>query len=463
MGLEWREGPLEHLAGPERGSIAIGPFGSRMKADCYVEKGVALIRGTNLGHGKSLSGEFVFITSEKAAELGHANLKPTDLVFPHRGAIGEVGIVPDDGRRYALSTSLMKITLDPNRALPEFYYYYFKGTKGQAELLKNASQVGTPGISTPLKSLRECVVPLPTLAEQAGAVAVLRSLDDRIHLLRQTNTTLEAIAQALFKSWFVDFDPVHAKAEGREPEAAAQGSASAAGGRMPGAAMDAATAALFPSEFEASELGLIPKGWLSPAVYDLAQFINGAAYKAFDPNREKLGLPIIKIAELKAGVTEQTAYSGVEMPAKYRIDTGDILFSWSGNPDTSIDTFVWPSGSAWLNQHIFRVVPHSSDERSFVLLALKYLRPVFAEIARDKQTTGLGHVTVADLKRLRIVKPDEAVLEQWNLLVDPLVARTFAVQRQAQTLSDLRDTLLPRLISGKLRLPNAEREIEATA
>lgn len=299
-----------------------------------------------------------------------------------------------------------------------------------------SDKAAVPGINR--NHVHEAVVSVPPLGEQERIADTIGSLELRIDLLRQTNTTLEAIAHALFKSWFVDFDPVRAKAEGREPEG-----------------MDPATAALFPSEFEESELGLIPKGWSSSAVYDLAQFINGAAYKAFAPNREKRGLPIIKIAELKAGVTEQTAYSDVQMPYKYRIAQCDILFSWSGNPDTSIDTFVWSSGSAWLNQHIFRVVPNCSGERSFVLLALKYLRPVFAEIARDKQTTGLGHVTVSDLKRLRITKSEQAVLERWSLLVDPLVKKAFSVQQQAQTLAELRDTLLPRLISGKLRLPDA--------
>ena len=298
-----------------------------------------------------------------------------------------------------------------------------------------SDKAAVPGINR--NHVHEAVVIVPLFVEQERIADTIGSLELRIDLLRQTNTNLEAIAQALFKSWFVDFDPVRAKSEGREPE------------------VTDAAAALFPGEFEESELGLIPKGWSSSAVYDLAQFINGAAYKAFDPNREKRGLPIIKIAELKAGVTEQTAYSDVQMPYKYRIDQCDILFSWSGNPDTSIDTFVWASGNAWLNQHIFRVVPNCSSERSFVLLALKYLRPIFAEIARDKQTTGLGHVTVSDLKRLRITKPDEAVLERWSLLVDPLVKKAFSAQQQAQTLAKLRDTLLPRLISGKLRLPDA--------
>jgi type I restriction enzyme S subunit len=275
---------------------------------------------------------------------------------------------------------------------------------------------------------------------------MLYALDDRIAILRETNATLEAIAQALFKSWFVDFDPVHAKQQGVAP-----------------AGMDEATAALFPDSFEDSSLGLKPQGWITSSVYDLATYINGAAYKAFAPNLERRGLPIIKIAELKAGVTPQTAFSDVAMQEKYRINTGDILFSWSGNPDTSIDTFVWNHEDGWLNQHIFRVLPHAEEERAFLLRTLRHLRPVFAELARNKQTTGLGHVTVADMKRLQIVKPSRAVLDQFNEIVSPIHSRIFGNEQQAQTLATLRDTLLPRLISGQLRLPEARAELEAAA
>ncbi len=265
--------------------------------------------------------------------------------------------------------------------------------------------------------------------------SILEAFDDRIALLRETNSTLEAIAQALFKSWFVDFDPVRAKQEGRQPEG-----------------MDEATAALFPDSFEESELGLVPRGWGIRAVYDMASYINGAAYKAFEPNVNKRGLPIIKIAELKTGVTENTAFSDIKMPDKYLIQPSDILFSWSGNPDTSIDTFVWTHDAAWLNQHIFRVVPNQPNERSFVLQALKNLRPIFAELARNKQTTGLGHVTVSDLKRLLIVKPSQAVIDAFEQVVGSLQQHIFQNELQVSTLSNLRDTLLPRLISGRLRI-----------
>jgi type I restriction enzyme S subunit len=318
----------------------------------------------------------------------------------------------------------------------EFVYYNLSMRKNE---LRNLASSGSTMPILNKSGFSEIEIKIPPLSTQCEISSILGALDDRITLLRETNATLEAIAQALFKSWFVDFDPVHAKQQGRLPEG-----------------MDEQTAALFSDSFEESELGLVPLDWEISALYDLAEYINGAAYKAFEPNLERQGLPIIKIAELKAGVTNQTAFSNVKMAEKFRINMRDILFSWSGNPDTSIDTFVWSHETAWLNQHIFRVVPNSDNERSFVLLTLKYMKPIFAEIARNKQTTGLGHVTVADLKRLQIIKPSLSVLQKWSEIVDPIVEQMFMTKQQAQTLADLRDTLLPRLISGQLRVGDLE-------
>lgn len=152
------------------------------------------------------------------------------------------------------------------------------------------------------------------------------------------------------------------------------------------------------------------------------------------------------------------------MPEKYRIQAGDILFSWSGNPETSIDTFVWPHSAGWLNQHIFRVIVNDAQERVFVLQVLRHLRPVFSGIARNKQTTGLGHVTIADMKRLLVAMPDRAVLGQFVDLVAPIQRRVFENEQQALNLTELRDTLLPRLMSGKFRIPEIQEAIEeATA
>lgn len=312
---------------------------------------------------------------------------------------------------------------------------YLAYALAQAEASPFITGAAQPKIN--MGNLKRVEVPWPGTTTRAEIASIGAALDDRIDLLRQENSTFEAIVQTVFKSWFVDFDPVRAKAEGREPEG-----------------MDSAIAAIFPSEFEKSELGLIPRGWSTTSVYKWATYINGAAYKAFEPNSEKRGLPIIKIGELKTGVTSTTAYSDLTMPEKIRIDAGDILFAWSGNPDTSIGTFVWSIGPAWLNQHIFRVIVEPPHHRSFVLTALKHLRPVFAEMARNKQTTGLGHVTVGDLKRTRFVSPSPDIMRCWSGVVDPVWDAYQCNQLQIQSLMELRDTLLPRLISGRLRLPD---------
>ena len=229
-------------------------------------------------------------------------------------------------------------------------------------------------------------------------------------------------------------------------------------GRDPGLPDD--IAALFPDSFEDSEHGEIPEGWNSRSLYDSAKYINGAAYRNFHFTDEEGALPVVKIAELKNGVTGQTKFTKTALDDKYRIGDGEILLSWSGNPDTSIGTFVWCGGAAWLNQHIFRVLPHKDIEMYFVFYLLKYLRPVFAEIARDKQTTGLGHFTARDMKRLMVVHPPENILTIFNNSVGPMFDRWYANLFETNTLASLRDTLLPKLISGELRVPDAEKFVE---
>ena len=202
--------------------------------------------------------------------------------------------------------------------------------------------------------LRKVSLPVPPLTEQQKIARILKSLSNKLVCNTQTNKTIEAMAQAIFKSWFVDFDPVKAKIRNEQPEG-----------------MDALTAELFPDKLVESELGLIPEGWEVKPLYDIAEYINGAAYKKFEPNTNGLGFPIVKIVELKSGITDKTGFSTVKMPEKYKLNDKDILFSWSGNPDTSIDTFIWALGEAWLNQHIFKVIPKPIITRNFLLSLLK--------------------------------------------------------------------------------------------
>jgi type I restriction enzyme S subunit len=144
--------------------------------------------------------------------------------------------------------------------------------------------------------------------------------------------------------------------------------------------------------------------WLRYPLYDLAVWINGMAFR--DINFTPVGTPVVKIAEIKNGVSGQTKFTQSTYDAKFFLKNGDMLFCWSGQPETSIDTYWWRGGNGWLNQHIFKVLPNQGIvHRDFFYQLLRYMRPTFVQIARNKQTTGLGHVTKADLQRLVVALP----------------------------------------------------------
>ena len=268
----------------------------------------------------------------------------------------------------------------------------------------------------------------------------LASLDNRITLLRETNATLEAIAQAMFKSWFVDFDPVHAKQQGRAPEG-----------------MDEATAALFPDSFEESELGLVPKGWKVKALDEIAEYLNGLALQKFPPDDDGW-LPVIKIAQLRKGDTVGADRASRKMKQEYIIQNGDVLFSWSG----SLEVEVWCGGEGALNQHLFKVTS-GTYPKWFYYLWTKYHLESFRQTAASKATT-MGHIQRGHLRQAKVVVPSDQFVWAADALLAPLLERWISNALQAQTLANLRDTLLPRLISGQLRLPEAEVVLkEATA
>lgn len=185
-------------------------------------------------------------------------------------------------------------------------------------------------------------------------------------------------------------------------------------------------------------------------LYEFADYINGAAFK---PNElGDYGLPVIKISELKSGITDSTRFFSGNKDNKYLVHNKDILFSWSGNPETSIDLFIWSGGEGILNQHTFNV-KSKYNRPWFTYLMLKYHKPIFTNIASNKQTTGLGHVTVADLKRLTFPF-DRKVIDDFERTVSPIMELLYSNLIANNKLSSLRDALLPQLMSGDLDISN---------
>ncbi|PCI85220.1 MAG: restriction endonuclease [Hyphomicrobiales bacterium] len=280
--------------------------------------------------------------------------------------------------------------------------------------------------------IREVDVPVPE--SQTTIAKILGDLDDKINLLRGMNATLEDISQSIFRAWFVDFKPVRAKAAG----------ATSFRG-MPQELFDA-----LPNSFEDSEIGEIPTGWKIKPLDSIADFLNGLAMQKHRPKSGEDSLPVIKIAELRKGISGRTDKASISIPEKYIISDGDFIFSWSG----SLLAKFWTEGDGALNQHLFKVTGRDHPiwfVASWIWVHLQN----FQDIAASKATT-MGHIQRKHLSDAMIVRPSSKILKQMTVLMEPFIAKQITNELEAHTLSSLRDTLLPKLISGEIKAPHFE-------
>ncbi|MBB4302127.1 type I restriction enzyme S subunit [Rhodobium orientis] len=283
-----------------------------------------------------------------------------------------------------------------------------------------------------------------SLDEQEEIGSVLSALDDKIELNRRTNETLEALAQAIFKDWFVDFGPTRRKHEGVTDPVAILG------GLITDPAKAVALAGLFPDRF--GDDGL-PEGWEDKGLNEVAEFLNGVALQKFPPTGDD-DLPVIKIAELRGGITTKTNLANRSIADKYLIKDGDFLFSWSG----SLMAKFWTEGEGALNQHLFKV-SSATHPRWFYSQWVHHHLPEFQTIAASKATT-MGHIQRGHLSAARVIAPPEPMLGAMTEIIESLVERTIHNDLENRTLAETRDYLLPKLMSGEVRMRNAEKLVE---
>lgn len=467
MSAIWNTYRIEDIAD----KITIGPFGSRMKSDTYVESGVPVIRGTNLTGSKKFSGDWVFITEKLAKQLENCCVSNGDLVFPHRGSIGEVGLVDNQFPQYMMSSSLMKLRCNPNIADSEFIYYFFKSHQGRYELLKNASQVGTPGIGQPLTSLKNIEIKLPSLREQRKIVKILSDLDEKIHLNNQINQTLESIAQAIFKSWFIDFDPVRAKIaakqEGKDSELAAMcaisGKSEAELEQM--AKEDfaelQATAALFPDELVESELGEVPKGWEITNINAVtASIFSGGTPSTKDMTYWNGEIPWLSSGETRNKIIVSTEKSITETAVKKSSTKlaifGDILIASAGQGHTRGQT-SFNAIECYINQSI--VALRANDKVSPYWLYY-CLEPRYDEMrSLSDSHSSRGSLTTKLLASMPVILPTKELVLSFDKLIKSMLTQQVKNLKETKILKETRDALLPKLLSGEIDVSALQDEV----
>jgi type I restriction enzyme, S subunit len=445
----WREVAVEAIKAASENALATGPFGSSIGSRFFTTSGVPVIRGSNLSEdiGTRLNDEgLVFLSPEKASEFNRSKVRDGDLIFTCWGTVNQVGLIDRRAghREYVISNKQMKLTPDQAKADSLFLYYLFSSPEIQARIKAQSIGSSVPGFN--LGQLRAMRVRLPELGEQRAIAHILGTLDDKIELNRRMNETLEAMARALFKSWFVDFDPVRAKIEGRDP------------------GLPKHLADLFPNSFEDSEMGEIPRRWEVKCVGDLAQVVGGttpstkeAAY--WDGGRHAWATPK-DLADLSVPVLLDTERritdAGLAQVGSGLLPKGTVLLS-SRAPIGYLAVAEIPVA---INQGFIAIVPKIGTSNLFLLL---WASVAHEEIVTRANGSTFLEISKANFRPIQVVSPSSAIMNEFERLVRPPYERIVENVRESRMLENLRDTLLPKLISGEVPVGRRAKAVEGVA
>lgn len=385
----------------------------------------------SLPHGRYVSGGARTI-SDEGLRRSSARLMPAGTVLlSTRAPVGYVAIAAGT---ITTNQGFRSLVLKEG-FLPEFVYYWL--LQNTEELERHAS--GSTFRELSGSALKRIKIRVPPLPEQRVIAHILGTLDDKIELNRRMARTLEEMARTLFKAWFVDFEPVRAKMEGRWRR----------GESLPG--LPAHLYDLFPDRFVDSELGPIPEGWEVKSLDQIGTFLNGLALQKYPPTGDGRFLPVIKIAQLRAGSTRGADRASADLKPAYVVNDGDILFSWSG----SLECVYWAGGPGALNQHLFKVTPNGYP-KWLCYLAIHMHLDEFRHIAAGKATT-MGHIQRHHLSDAKMAVPPDNLLRVLDAVFEALLEETWHLNVASRTCACLRDTLLPKLVSGEIRLSAPER------
>jgi type I restriction enzyme, S subunit len=451
MSSDWQELTLADIAEP-KGGLVDGPFGSNLPASCYAEKGVPVIRGSNLTVGleRFKSNDFVYVSNETLIRIKRSECLPNDIVFTKKGTLGQTGIVPFDSRyeKYLLSSNQMRLRVNTNLADPE-YVYYWVSSKASIEKIKRDSEfTGVPKIN--LDYLKKFPIVIPKLTVQKKISKILSGFDHIIELNRQINQTLEAMAQAIFKSWFVDFEPVKAKIStieaGEDTEGVTRAAMSAISGKT-NEELDQlhtkhaehyiqlkTTAELFPAAMQNSGFGEIPEGWKVYTVDEILELAYGKPLK--EDTRLPGNIPVY-------GSNGQIGWHNQKL-----VDGPGIVIGRKGNPGTVtwVHTHFYPIDTT------FYAIPKGPVKSLYYLLyVLKKQKLPF--LAADSAVPGLNRNMVYMNK---MIVPQRDILDLFDIQITKIYQKIQVNREQSEVFAAIREILLPKLLSGELSVDAAD-------
>lgn len=416
--MTWTTSTLGDLASQAGGEVRTGPFGTQLHKSDYVDDPAAtpVVMPKDMSDGKIDPSSIARIDDEVVERLRTHILSAGNIVLGRRGEIGRRAWTSDAEEGWLCGTGSMRIALNGSKQIRPRFLFYFLGLDQTIGWLQGHA-VGATMSNLSAGVVQQLPVRYPPLALQDAIVEVLDSLDTLIENNRRRIEVLEEMARLLYREWFVHF-------------------------RFPGHE---------DVELVDSDLGPIPEGWAVRSFAELADFVNGFAFKP--EHWLDKGLPIVKIKELKNGVTADTPrYHGADVGEKYHVNDGSVLFSWSAD----LKAYVWASGPALLNQHLFDVRPYEVSTL-FIFLALNER---MGEFQARAQGTTMKHIKRSALSEVKVAVPKDGIRDEFEGVARPMLDLQLNLSKQNRALRNARDLLLPRLVSGELDLSELDLDLE---
>lgn len=395
------------------------------------------IYGKNLPASKRNPGKIKVYGSNGVVGLHNEPLiNEPGIIIGRKGTVGTVHY--SNGPFWAIDTTFY-VTASSRRDL-KFTFYVLKSLG----LEKMNSDSAVPGLNR--DTAHACKLNIPPLPVQKKISFVLSSLDNKIEVLKEMNDTLEAIAQTIFKSWFVDFDPVHAKAKGQIPEG-----------------VDTEIAALFSDSFDESILGKVPKGWKISALGDWISVLETGKRPKGGVGEIKNGVPsigaesIIRVGQFNYTKTKYVSHDFYEKMRSGKLQSYDVLLYKDGGkpgvflPRVSMFGEGFPFNECGINEHVFRIRINEPFNQTFLYFWL-WSDISMHELKHRGGKAAIPGINQSDVRELKILVPTKKILDNFNILALPLFTKILKNAQQIKILESLRDALLPRLISGQLQL-----------
>lgn len=424
-----------------------------LKAEEYSSEGAPVISAGEIREGYlEIGAKTPRVSSETIERLPRFLLQENDIVFGRKGSTHRNALIKKEEEGYFLGSDGIRLRVNGKSICPRYLSYQLRGGKAVSWLKSNSEGTTMPSLNQDILS-RFPITLLP-IVEQKAIAHILGTLDDKIELNRKTNETLEAMAKALFQSWFVDFDPVRAKAEGRSTG-------------LPDEIID-----LFPDSFEDSELGEIPRGWEVVKLGDCSLDIeSGKRPKGGIDKNLTFGIPsigaesIAAVGQFDFSKTKWVEATFAESTGKGWIQNYDVaLYKDGGRPGEFRPRMAlygdgFPFEKAMVNEHVFLL--RSSQLGQPYLYYLFNFDLVLSQIIHKGSSKGAQPgLNQDEVTTCSFVRPDRRLLDAFNHTMESSIKKQLLLGRECQALSQVRDTLLPKLISGELRIPEAEKLLE---